>query len=471
MTPSRDLYTGFVAHVLFPLHERVKGHATYRRLREMERSQWWSAADLEAFRLERLRRFLAAAGARVPYYRDLFRGAGFDPAAVRSTRDLAALPLLTKPIIRANLESMKAEGAGPLTRYATGGSTGEPLRFFVGKARISSDVAARCRARRWWGLDVGDREFVLWGSHIELTNQGRLQAVRDRFLRSRLFSANRLSSEILDGYLDALDRFRPTQIFSHPSALSELARQAELRGRNVSGLGIRVAFLTAEELYEHQKILIERVFGCRVANGYGGRDAGFVSHECPEGGMHLNAEDVIVEILDEAGRPLPRGESGEIVVTHLESGDFPFVRYRTGDMGVLDDSVCRCGRGLPLLGAIHGRADDLLLSLDGARLPGQVAVLLLRDVPGLRAFKIVQEARDLVRLLLVKTDEFPAGAEAALAKGLRGQLGEGMRVEFDTVESIPREASGKYRTVVSRVGVSPTLESGATGPGSGGGLR
>lgn len=458
---SHDAYTALVAGPLFRIQERLKGHDTFRRLRELERSQWWDASSLAAYQTDRLRRLLVAIGARVPYYRELFRRVAFDPASVRGPVDLTRLPILTKPDIRANQERFIAEGAGKRDHYATGGSTGEPLQFQVGMARVSADVAARCRFMRWWGVEVGDPEIVLWGSPIEATRQDRAREIRDRVFRSTLLSAVGMTPQRLDGYLDALERVRPAQIFSHGSALSELAHHAVARGRDVSRLGTKVAFLTSEQLYDHQRQLIERVFGCRVADQYGGRDAGFVACECPEGGMHLTAEDLIVEIADDRGVPLPPGQAGDIVVTHLASEEFPFIRYRTGDVGVIHDAPCACGRGLPLLREIQGRADDMLLSLDGSRVPGQAIVHLLRSQPGLQAFRIIQESRDFMRILLVSTGEFPDGEKPAIVQGIRARLGEAMRVEFVSVPEIPREASGKFRTVVSRVGVSPMVDAGA----------
>ena len=130
-------------------------------------------------------------------------------------------------------------------------------------------------------------------------------------------------------------------LFGYPSALSHIARHAEARGQRMDDLGIQVAFVTSERLYDDQRASISRVFGCPVANGYGGRDAGFIAHECPEGGMHLTAEDIVVELVDAEGGPVPLGEPGEIVVTHLATGDFPFIRYRTGDIAVLDDRALR----------------------------------------------------------------------------------------------------------------------------------
>lgn len=463
---GRDAYSALVSGVIFPLHEILKGHDTGRRLRELERSQWWDRSSLEAFQLSRLREFLGSVGSCVPYYRDLFRRIGFDPTSIQSAGDLTRLPILTKSEIRGHHAAFLRDGSRGLTSYSTGGSTGEPLQFFVGPGRISADVASRRRAMRWWGIDIGDPEVVLWGSPIEITRQDRVRAIRDRLFRSTLLSAAGMTAPRMDAYLDTLVRARPAHVFSHASVLCELAAHAERTGRPLSGLGTRVVFVTSEELYDYQRQQLERIFGCPVANGYGGRDAGFVSQECPQGGMHVSAEDVVVEIVDDHGAPLPRGSAGEIIVTNLASGDFPFVRYDTGDVGVLDDAPCACGRGLPLLRELHGRADDLLLALDGSRVPGQMVVHLVKGRPEIQGFKLVQDSPDLVRVLLVVTGELSAEVTSSIAHGLRAHLGEGMRVEFELVGEIPREASGKYRTVVSRLGLSPALQAqrAASGP-------
>jgi phenylacetate-CoA ligase len=282
--------------------------------------------------------------------------------------------------------------------------------------------------------------------------------MRDRVFRSTLLSAFDMSPARIDEFLKVIRAKRPRMLFGYPSALAHIARHAERRGQRMDDLGIVVAFVTAELLYTGHRQQIEKGFACRVANGYGGRESGLIAHECPEGRLHLNAEDILVEVLGDDGLPVPPGHPGEIVVTHLRSEEFPFLRYRTGDVGVLGAGACACGRGLPLLSEIHGRADDLLLGLDGARIPGQVAVLTLRDIPGIARFKVIQEDRDLVRILLVRTREFPPGGEEAIAKGLRAHLGAAMRIVLEPVDAIPQEASGKYRTVMSRVGRSPALE-------------
>jgi phenylacetate-CoA ligase len=450
------LYTRFVSGVLFPLHERLKGHDSSARLRALEKSQWCAPRELEQHRLARLRAFLAHVGAHVPYYQALFAETGFAPASVDGIDDLQRLPFLTKPLIRANAERLKSRAAGPLKRYTTGGSSGEPLIFYIGPARVSHDVAAKWRATRWWGVDIGDPEIVVWGSPVELGAQDRARAIRDRLLRTELLSAFELSEANLGRFVAAIRKMRPRMLFGYPSALAHIARHVEERGQPMDDLGIQTAFVTAERLYDDQRAQIARTFGCRVANGYGGRDAGFIAHECPEGGMHLSAEDIIVEIVDPASaEPLPAGEAGEIVTTHLATGDFPFLRYRTGDIGVLDTRGCACGRGLPLLKEIQGRSTDFVVAADGTLMHGLSLIYVLRELPGVTAFKILQESVGLTRVQVVPGPGYDDGVARRIVAGVRARLGSGVDVRVETVPAIAPERSGKYRYVVSRVAPHP----------------
>jgi phenylacetate-CoA ligase len=445
------MYTALTAKLLFPLHERLKHHTTVAVRQAMEQSQWWDTARLADLQLTRLRTLLQHAQAHVPYYRALFARLNFDPAAITELGDLARLPLLTKADIRAHLDALKADNAVGLARFNTGGSSGEPLIFFIGRERVSHDVAAKWRATRWWGVDIGDPEIVVWGSPIELGKQDLIKRWRDTLLRTQLLPAFEMSAQKLDGFIAEIRRVRPKMLFGYPSALAHIARHADERGIAMNDLGIKVAFVTSEALYDHQRAQIEKTFGCPVANGYGGRDAGFIAHQCPAGGMHLTAEDIIVEIVAADGQVLPHGQSGEIVVTHLATGDFPFIRYRTGDIGVLDDAPCACGRGLPLLKAIEGRSTDFLVAQDGTVMHGLALIYVIRDLPGVRQFKIVQESLTHTRILLVTDAVFDESNIVKIEVGIRQRLGDAVRVEIERVAEVAKEKSGKYRYVVSHV--------------------
>ncbi|MDN5881426.1 MAG: AMP-binding protein [Nitrosospira sp.] len=449
--PDLGLYTLLISGVFFPLHERLKNHDSVAVRTQMEVSQWWHAERLRELQLSRLSQLLAHAQAYVPYYRGLFAEMGFNAEDIHSLADLARLPFLDKFKIRANIEALKSEHARCLARFNTGGSSGDPLIFYIGKERVSHDVAAKWRATRWWGVDIGDPEIVIWGSPIELGSQDVVRALRDRLFRTRLLSAFEMSKQKLDKFLDEICTIRPKMLFGYPSALAHIARHADAKGQHMDGLGIRVAFVTSERLYDEQRRQISKTFGCPVANGYGGRDAGFIAHECRDGGMHITAEDIVVEIVDPQGVPLLPGEAGEIVVTHLATRDFPFIRYRTGDIGVLDSKPCTCGRGLPLLKEIQGRNTDFLVARNGTVMHGLALIYILRDLPRIRAFKIIQESLDFTRVWVVSDDGLNPELVEKIERGFKARLGQGVKIDVEEVAEIPPEKSGKFRYVVSKV--------------------
>lgn len=456
-----SFYTAVSSSLLFPIHERLKGHASVAWRKRLEETQWWSPDQLEELRIRRLREFLFHIGKYVPYYERLFKTQGFDPHYVQSTADLQALPLLGKSDIRSHMDQFKAVNAGPLSRYNTGGSSGEPLVFYMGKARKSHDVAAKWRATRWWGVDIGDSELVVWGSPIELGAQDHLRRLRDAVMRSHLLPAFEMSSDNLDRFVAVIQAKKPKMLFGYPSSLSLIAVHARKKNLQLNDLGIRVVFVTSERLYETQREVISDVFGCPVANGYGARDAGFIAHQCQFGSMHISAEDIIVETVGPNGFPTAMGESGEIVVTHMATEEFPFVRYRTGDMGVLGrNAVCACGRGLPVLSEVQGRSTDFVVAKDGTVMHGLALIYAVRDLPGVERFQIEQMSLDQVVVKVVSTSAFDQISKAKIVRDFKARLGATVDVLVEQVAEIPVEPSGKYRYVSSRVkpSVDPYLE-------------
>ena len=446
-----SLYTSLCSGLLFPLHERLKHHDSVAVRKRLEAQERLSSDALDQWRGQRLRAFLVNVGERVPHYRDLFQSVGFHPERLSSLADLQALPLSDKDTMRGAGERLRAEGAINLSRYNTGGSSGEPLIFYIGKARKSHDVGAKWRVTRWWGVDIGDPEIVVWGSPIELGTQDRVRMVRDTVLRTELLPAFEMSEANLDRFVATIRAKRPTMLFGYPSSLSLIAAHARKKGIRLDAQGIKVVFVTSERLYDEQRATITQVFGARVANGYGARDAGFIAHECPAGGMHVQAEDIIVEIVGPDGAVLPAGQAGEIVVTHTATADFPFIRYRTGDVAVMSDETCSCGRTLPLLKEIQGRTTDFVVAADGTIMHGLALIYTVRDVPGVERFKIIQHSLDHTEVLLVTTPVFNDAGADRIVRDYKARLGASVQVSLTRVDEIPREASGKFRYVVSKV--------------------
>jgi phenylacetate-CoA ligase len=307
------------------------------------------------------------------------------------------------------------------------------------------------RAESWFGASITDPEFAIWGSPVELSKQDRLRDLRDRILRTRLLSAFEMNSETMSRYLDEIERQGCRRIFGYPSSIALLCEHARSQGRDLRRLGVKAVFVTAEYLYEHWRQTIAETLGCPVANGYGGRDSGFVAHECPAGGMHITADRLIVEIVDDEGRPQPAGHAGEIVVTNMDTPEMPFIRYRTGDIGVLATRNCACGRSLPLLERVDGRRTDFIVAPDGRMMHGLSLVYVIREIKGIEEFRVTQKRLTLFDLEIVRNQQYDPGSERRIREAFAQRMRAPVTVQIRYSESIAPTTNGKTRYVVSEI--------------------
>jgi phenylacetate-CoA ligase len=437
-----------VRKLVYPLHEYAKGKPTFRWLPVLERSQWLPLREILAGQAQALTHFIQYAYERAPYYRRLMDEGGIRPESIQSAADLQRFPYLTKDDIRRCFGDLKASpGPARIQTISTGGSTGAPATVLVSMDAHGFGEAARLRAHGWFGLAPGEREMILWGSSIELGRQSLWREARDRLLNSRLISAFDLSEAALARYAESIQRYRPRKLYGYASALGYLAAYLNKTSRRIGGGWPKAVFATAEPLLSFQREAIQDAFHCAAAVEYGARDAGLIAHECPAGRLHINAERMIVEIAPDGQFSEPG--KGEIVVTNLMSTAMPLIRYRTGDIGELDDSPCSCGRGLPLLRYVEGRRTDFLITPSGRVTHALAIIYPIREVPGIVEFQVVQESLQQVVLRLVTDSSFADGACVALKEKCCAALGGEVSVEIEKVASIARLPSGKFRYVIS----------------------
>jgi phenylacetate-CoA ligase len=326
------------------------------------------------------------------------------------------------------------------------------LIFYFDRRRQAYDAAARALTHRWWGIDIGDRELYFWASPFEIKKQDKLKDLRDRLTNQLLLSAFDLSQTMIPNFMEKIQKFKPKCVFGYPSTIALFCQLALQQGYDLSNVGVEVVFSTAEVLYDHQRELISNAFGkIPVVDGYGSREGGFISHECPEGLMHVIDQNVIVEYL-RGDKPVGPGEDGEIVVTHLDNWAMPFIRYRTGDVAQFDTQKCKCGRNLSAMKKIQGRTTDFIITPDGRWQHGLSLIYVMRDIPGVAEFKIIQEAVDDVKVLLkIHKTLFPEEGKREIIEGFKKRMGQEVNVNIEMVDEIEKDASGKYRYVVSKV--------------------
>jgi phenylacetate-CoA ligase len=444
------MHHAVVARLMFPLQEWLKGKPTYALLRELEKSQWLDAKALRERQFRALRQHLDFAYREVPYYSRLLDEHGLQPSRIQSFEDFARIPYLTRDDLRRHFADLQPRWRRRgVQAMSTGGSTGSPVTVLVDREWAALADAIRLRCHRWYDAGPGTREIALWGSPIESTKQDRVRTLRDHLINSKFLSAFDLGEAALARYAEVVRRYRPQKLFGYASALALLAGYLQREGWRPAPGQVRAVFTTAEPLYEFQRSLIGSVFDCPVSVEYGCRDAAVMATECPRGGLHIPVEAVTVEILPTLGEA--DSDRGEIVVTNTHSFAMPIIRYRTGDIGAFEPAACSCGRALPRLRTVEGRRTDFLVTPGGKIMHALAVIYVLREVPGIRQFQLIQERVDLVRVTVAPDSGFPAEASEQIVAKLERLFEGQIAVELELVGSIPPLPSGKHRYVISRV--------------------
>ncbi len=440
-----------VRHLVKPLLNRAAGRGSSSRLRDLDQTQWVTPERLRELQWDKIRRLLRHAAARVPYYRQLFGDLGLDVEDFSGPEDLTLLPPLVKETLRDRAADLVAEGAVGLLGRKTSGSTGIPVHSKMDGGCQEWWLAAARRWRRWWGVDLGARKAIL------ATRPVRSTLVQRYLYNETRFRAVELTEAGVRRLVGDVARFRPDLLQGLPTQLTQIARLLDAHPE-WPRFALKIISTSGEVLYPDQRALIGRAFSCPVADQYGSTENGLIAAECPEGRMHVTAENHFLEF-----RPVaPGADLYEILVTDLNNYGMPFIRYAIGDLGRPVAGGCPCGRGLPLMEVQSGRVSDVAITPDGRTFDSNVFVRVLEGAERgrIRQFQIIQEAVDRFTVL-VSVDRLDGVAEMIEA-GFRRILGPGPKVEVRQVDAIPRDPSGKLRRFVSRLD-HPAIRHGPAG--------
>lgn len=421
----------------------------------LQESQWWDAARLRDWQTAQLRRLLTHASETVPYYRDLFRRHGFDPAGCESVEQLAALPVLTRDTIRTRTTELLSHAypREALEEGHTSGTTGTPLTVFYDDGMVAMNYAAMDRQYEWAGLRLGtggSRIAVLRGNVVVPLRQKQPPYWRNnRHLNQRVFSSFHLSPQTAPAYCAALREFKAEVVDGYPSSLYVLARLLLQRGET---LPVRAAITSSETLYPFQREAIETAFRCRVFDYYAAAERVIFSVECDRhSGHHLCEEYGVTEVLGDDGGPVPAGTEGVMVGTSLHNFGMPLIRYQTTDRVAMKPDACACGRPLRLTEDVTTKAEDLLRLRDGRLIPPSVLTHPFKPLDSIEGSQLVQTDVDRLLVRILPGGEFGEHHRRHLVRELKARLGDDMHIDFEVVDALPRTARGKFKWVVSHV--------------------
>ena len=410
----------------------------------LSKQQWLAPDLLDQLQLKMLSALLRNTYRNVRYYKTLFDSAGVKIDAIRAADDLMKVPitqrtvlqtLSVKDIVKTNVNLRRSK------KILTAGSTGSPLMVYRTRREDNRyDV-------------VWARAFTADGARLRDT-YGDYHAYRS--IRKRWFEHLGIWRRVMIPTLETnerkariIERANPDVIRGDPFEVVTLART--VREKNIRGIKPRLVFTMGSRLDKQSRSFIEASLDTTVYDIYGSTELGCIAWECPmRSGYHINADTVIVEVIKEDGSRTSIGERGRLICTGLIAQTMPFIRYDTGDIGVRTEEACSCGRGLPLIRSIEGRADDFLVAANGELLPPSVIANRVKLTPGLVQFRIVQENLLQTKVELVLERRL-LGQRQIVTRILNELMGPEVEIKVELVSSIPYDSSGKIRAIVSKV--------------------
>ena len=416
------------------------------QLKRLRKNQYLSPAELRALQEERLRGVVRNAYENVPYYRRLFDSAGIRPDDIKSLDDLSKIPITTKNDLQTlKQEEIVAKGSSIdkcIIKY-TSGSTGQPLKIFLSPVERDFQILLNLHILTENGLRLNDKVAYI-------INPYRFPKSKYWFQYAGILRREYLSVfDYPEKHVELLKKIKPDIIYGYPSNLTLLALY--IREKGIKGINPKIIFSVAEALEPRAKNLIDSVMSVDTCDILGAIELGDIAWHCEaRNGYHVSADAVVVEFLKN-GRPAQPGEEGRIVCTSLYGYTMPFIRYAVDDVCVPSDRFCPCGRTLPMIESIKGRANDFIVLPDGQIIASCFLVIIMQAIHDIGQYRIVQRDKRQILVQLTKGGEFDPRTPERIKEEIRKVIGSTLEVKVEILEELGRDESGKIRTVVSKV--------------------
>jgi len=410
-------------------------------------SQWSDSDYFDSMQLEKVKRLIISAQKNVSLYQETFKN--IEPKTFRNLDALQRIPILSKITLKERSEELINHSySGLALRKTTGGSTGAPVTVYQSSESVAAIDAAYWRGYGWAGISMCDKQARFWG----VPNGSKAKVVskiKDLALNRLRCSAFSINDEMLAGYYRKVKRFSPRFLYGYVSMLEVFAKFLLRENLSLSN-SLHAIITTSEVLTSTHRKLFTEAFKCRIFNEYGCGEVGTIAHECEKGSLHISAENMIVEIVKD-GKPVSSGEKGEIVVTELNNLAMPLIRYNLEDIGWIENKRCRCGRNLPILGGVVGRAYDTIYNKEGKSFHGEFFMYMFEELHDqgavVSSFQVIQESFKEFTVNVVMSKDLKKIVKSHITKRVKDSYGDYAKIKVRLVNSIPREKSGKIRLI------------------------
>jgi phenylacetate-CoA ligase len=414
-------------------------------------SERWPPEKLRAHQFRQIQNVIDHAQATVPFYRErLAPFAGWLPGLLSMER-FGEIPILTREEVQAAGKRLHARrlppGHGPSRLVETSGSTGTPVKLLATTMTGIMFRALTMRGHLWHGRDLSAKSLSFRRLR-DAAGQPSRWAPLPRTGPGVVIELSQPMSDLFEHLL----REDPVYLQSHPSAILGLVQLSAETGRKPENL--REVRTYAEPLDPWLREFCRKVWGVPMVDNYSAEELNTIAHQCPETeNLHVQSENVLVEVLDDRDRPCGPGQSGRVVATSLLNYATPLIRYELGDIVEVGEA-CSCGRGLPVLRRIQGRVKALVHLPNGDTCFPNVWNDLM-TVTKIRQFQMIQTSLQDIVLKLVVSAPLDEAERRSVTLAIHEKLLYDFDVEIVYADEIPREPGGKYREFKSELAGLP----------------
>jgi phenylacetate-CoA ligase len=424
-------------------------------------SESWSRETIQAYQDEKVRDLIRYAYEYVPFYRDRMQQRKLKPEDFRGVSDLPKLPLLTKEDVRSNRKKLlsTASPSSPLQLRHTSGTTGKSLELYVSRSAIAMQWAIWWRHRMRFGIKPGTWHVNFTGKPVVPIGQQRPPFWRwNRLARQALINMQQLTLGKIASIVDFLNDQGFELYTGYPSIVHALVMAANEAGVQLHN-GPKLVATGAENVLANQRADIVAFTGAILTDQWGMTEACANASQCTSFVYHEDFEFGVIERIEESQHEGML--QGKLLCTGFLIPEFPLIRYDVGDVGMWTaQSTCPCGLQSPVFTGIVGRADDYVLTPEGTKI--MRFDYILKHAPNVSECQVIQDHEGEVQLRIVRRESYSSADEQLLREEIRRWISPTLKVGFDYVSEIGREANGKFRAVKSLLR-SPTSSRGWRG--------
>ncbi len=341
-------------------------------------------------------------------------------------------------------------------RNTSSGSTGEPVIFYQDSNYYAWNIAAKIIFDEWAGRKIGEPMVRLWGSTLDIlkSSQSFKSYLKQLLSGVTTLSSTKVSEEDMNSHLKTINKIKPDLILAYANFMGDFT--SFIQDHHLTVYSPRSIMTSACVLFPEIRKNIEDVFQATLFNRYGSREVGDIACNCEKSiGLHLIPDIHYLEIVDDEGREVKAGKSGNIVITLLTNYTMPLIRYKIGDRGVLSEKNGLCRHGLPFLGKIEGRIVGHFKNKFGDIISGGFFFAILLSCKNIKQFQIIQEEIEYISISLVLIDKTKLKDTKKdfkeINKRIKLAMGNGTKIKYNIVDEIKPSPSGKYLYSYSKI--------------------